>query len=108
MKTQLIVMVAMVAGTVVAQTDRTDAQLQAKTARRFQENLKVAKPKKCSRVEGRNVTYSGIAVAAVQAENKLQLLNPLAPEEYGNAEDSVVRDPIRHEASGLKIFSIDF
>jgi hypothetical protein len=54
------------------------------------------------------VTVSGIAVAAVQADNKLQLLNPVAPPEYGTSEDSVVRDPITGKVSGLKILAIEF
>ncbi len=54
------------------------------------------------------LTYSGIAVAAVKTGKPLQLLNPLAPPEYGLPEDNVVRDPITRNVSGLKIFSIRF
>jgi hypothetical protein len=108
MKTLPILMGALLAGAVAAHGTPSDGELEAKIVRRVQENLRTAGPEKANRITGRNVTYSGIAVALVKAENKLQLLNPLAPEEYGNAEDSVVRDPVNHKVSGLKIFSIEF
>ena len=61
-----------------------------------------------NKIVGRRVTYSGIAVQAIKADNPLQLLNPAAPEKYGNGEDSVTRDPKTGWVNGLKIFSIEF
>jgi hypothetical protein len=58
-------------------------------------------------IRGR-ITYSGIAVEAAKVGNPLELLNPLAPVEYGSPEDNVVRDPINGRVRGLKIFAIRF
>ena|SRR3974390_784858 len=52
--------------------------------------------------------YSGISVEVVKKRNPLQLINPLAPAEYGSPEDNVVRDPINGRGTGLKIFAIRF
>lgn len=68
----------------------------------------VPKAETVDRVRTDGVTMSGIAVAAVRAENKLQLLNPMAPEEYGSSENNVVRDPINGKVTGLKILAIEF
>ena len=55
------------------------------------------------------LTFSGAAIEAFKTESILQLINPVAPqEEYGYAEDNVVRDPIDNKVSGLKLFSIKF
>ena len=54
------------------------------------------------------VTFSGAAIEAFKTESILQLINPLAPEQYGYAEDNVVRDPIDNKVSGIKLFSIKF
>ncbi len=56
----------------------------------------------------RHATYGGIAHDAVQSHNPLQLINPLAPAEYGWAEQNLSQDIITGKASGLKIFSINF
>lgn len=58
-------------------------------------------------VKGTHI-YSGIAVEAVKKRRPLQLINPLAPPEYGSPEDNVARDPINRRATGLKIFAIRF
>jgi hypothetical protein len=108
MKTFLIVISAIMAGAAFAQSAQNTGKLQTETERRAEKNLNATKSEKCNRIESRKVTYSGIAVAAIKADNKLQLLNPVAPEQYGSAEDSVVRDPVTRTASGLKIFSIEF
>ena len=54
------------------------------------------------------VTYSGAAIEAFKTESILELINPMAPEQYGYAEDNVVRDPIDNKVSGIKLFSIKF
>src|SRR6266576_145474 len=45
------------------------------------------------------VTYSGAAIEVFKTESILQLINPIAPEQYGYAEDNVVRDPIDNKVS---------
>ena len=54
------------------------------------------------------VSYSGIAIEALKKRKLFQLLNPLAPPQYGSAEDNVVRDPINGHVEGLKIFAFRF
>jgi hypothetical protein len=58
-------------------------------------------------VTGRFV-FSGSLVEAVKSPNPLQLLNPLAPAQYGSYMDNVVKDPISGKVTGLKLFAIRF
>ncbi len=53
------------------------------------------------------LVFSGIAVEAVKKSNPLQLINPLAPPQYGSPDDNIVRDPTSHR-TGLKFFAIRF
>src|ERR1051325_6377381 len=108
MKSLLMAYAALLVGTSISAARQTDDELETETVRRASESLVVVKSDTINRVVTRQVTYSGIAVALVQGENPAQLLNPFAPDEYGTAEDSVVRDPITGNATGLKIFSIGF
>ena len=55
-----------------------------------------------------NISYSGIAVEVVKTKRPLQLLNPLAPPEYGTPEDNLARDSINQRPTGLKLFAIHF
>lgn len=54
------------------------------------------------------VTYSGIGVQLLQAEQPLQLLNPFAPPAYGNGEQNLSADPVTKQSVGLKFFAINF
>ena len=108
MKISLMAGAVLLAALTSASARQTDDELQAKTIRRARESLVVVKTEKVNQFVKHNRTYSGVAVALVRADNPAQLLNPFAPEEYGTSEDSVVRDPITREASGVKIFSIKF
>jgi hypothetical protein len=65
-----------------------------------------------------SVSYSGMAVQFIQSDNKLQLINPAAPPQYGSSWDNLIGDPSPelgaspapgnsgHE--GLKLFSVEF
>jgi len=53
-------------------------------------------------------TYTGIGVQLIQAEQPLQLLNPLAPESYGTGEQNVMFDLFTKQPVGLKLFSFNF
>jgi len=108
MRTFLIAIGALLVDATAMQAGETGNELEAATILQAVENRKVAETDKNNQIVSGDVTYGGIAVAAVKAENKLQLLNPLAPDEYGSAEDNVVRDPVTRSVSGLKIFSIEF
>jgi hypothetical protein len=52
--------------------------------------------------------YSGIVVQMFNAPQPLQLINPLAPKEYGNGEQNLSLDPITKRPMGLKLFAISF
>src|SRR5579859_3609771 len=54
------------------------------------------------------IVYSGIGVVAAKTRRPWQLLNPLAPPQYGSPEDNVARDPINGRVSGLKFLAIHF
>jgi hypothetical protein len=58
------------------------------------------------RVDG--TSYDGIFVELYKTGNPLQMINPAAPADYGSSEDNVVWDPITGNATGLKLFSIQF
>ena len=64
-------------------------------------------PKPNEIVKGK-VTYNGILVTAAKTGHPLQLVNPLAPPEYGLPEDNVVRDPGSGRVLGLKFFALKF
>jgi hypothetical protein len=54
------------------------------------------------------ITYSGIGVQLIQAEQPLQLLNPFAPPAYGNGQQNLSADPVTKQSVGLKFFAINF
>jgi opacity protein-like surface antigen len=76
------------------------------TASRF--NLEPQPTPKPNEIVKGNVTFSGSAVEVVKTKRPLQLLNPLAPPQYGSPEDNVARDPANGKVTGLKIFAIKF
>lgn len=76
------------------------------TVSRF--NLGVPTAAKPNELMKGNVTLSGSGVEAVKTKRPLQLLNPVAPAQYGSPEDNVARDPINGKVTGLKIFAIKF
>jgi hypothetical protein len=108
MKTFLLLSSVLLA--VGAEAKPVDEQraLAAETARRKAANLPLTEPAKSNQTVGERFTVSGIAVQAVKAENPLQLLNPVAPVEYGYAKDNVTRDPRTGIVDGLKILSFKF
>ena len=67
--------------------------------------LELAKPNEI--VIGK-FTLSGSLVEAVKTGHPLQLLNPLAPAEYGGPADNTVFNPIKGKVTGLKFFAIRF
>lgn len=92
-----------------AQSPGMDRNLDTHAARLEREKAMVAQPEKYNhKIRGRRVTYSGIVVQAIKANSPLQLLNPAAPEKYGNGENSVTREPKTGRVNGLKILSIEF
>ena len=52
--------------------------------------------------------YSGIMVQLFNAPQPLQIINPLAPKEYGNGEQNLSVDPQTKRPMGWKLFAISF
>ena len=82
--------------------------LEAEAARRKGAQLKAVEPAKSNQIVGKRFTATGIGVQVIKADNPLQLLNPVAPEEYGSGADNVTRDPRTGQVDGLKILSLKF
>ena len=83
--------------------------MDAHAARLAREKALITQPdKNKNTIVGRQAAYSGIVVQAIKADNPLQLLNPAAPEEYGNGEASVMREPKTGRVNGLRILAIEF
>jgi hypothetical protein len=54
------------------------------------------------------VTLSGSLVEALKVDNRLQLFNPWAPREYGESQDNATFNVITGQATGWKLFAIEF
>jgi hypothetical protein len=68
--------------------------------------VELKEPKANELIVGRQ-TYSGIMVQVIKAKNPLQLLNPVAPAEYGSAWDNLEQFTISGSGA-LKLFSFSF
>ena len=82
--------------------------LETRTMRRVQETPPTLDEKQPNEIRAGQFSYSGIAVQLVKTDIALELINPMAPREYGLAEANVVREPTGGRIFGLKIFSIEF
>jgi len=99
-------------------TDTMQSQIRRGLSEGRDRNLITLPTEKANEVRHGNVTYDGIFVQFLKSDNKLQLINPAAPAEYGSGRDNLVNDPspelgssIDHGNSGhqgLKLFSIGF
>lgn len=70
--------------------------------------LALPTPAKPNEILKGKISYNGSAIEIIKTRRPLQLLNPLAPPQYGSAEDNVARDPINGRVTGLKVFQIRF
>jgi len=55
-----------------------------------------------------NVTLSGSLVETVKVDNRLQLINPWAPREYGESRDNTAFSVINNQVTGWKLIAIEF
>jgi len=109
MKTLMILAFVSLAASASARSPEMDRNLDTHAARMEREKARLVQPDYYNnKIVGRRVTYRGIVVQAIKADNPLQLLNPAAPEKYGNGEESVTREPKTARVNGLKLFSIEF
>jgi hypothetical protein len=56
----------------------------------------------------KSTTYGGVLGRAAKADKPWQLLNPLAPPEYGDGTEHLTFDPLTGRAQGISLFSIRF
>jgi hypothetical protein len=54
------------------------------------------------------IALSGSLVEAAKVDNRLQLINPWAPREYGESQDNATFNLITGQATGWKLFAIEF
>jgi len=52
------------------------------------------------------VEVGGAIPKAIRARNLFQMINPLAPKEYGDGTDVLARHPITGEAQGVTLFLV--
>jgi hypothetical protein len=73
----------------------------------FEYKHHVSKAHRSATLSQKNV--SGVIPRAVRGGQPLQMLNPLAPAQYGTAEENVLVDPdVPGQGDGIKLFSISF
>ena len=112
MKTTLILLTVLTAGTLAAQPPAQSPKKADHTVKTDlpsgHESLIVVKPESANSIAGRKVVYSGVAVQIAKTKNPLQLLNPFAPPEYGSGHENLDRDIITGKPTGFKIISVSF
>ena len=97
-------------------SDTMESQIQRLRDSRNQELI--TGTEKPNEVRRGNAIYSGALVQFLKSDNKLQLINPAAPPEYGSGRDNLVEDRSpelgpsaatgNSSREGLKLFSIQF
>jgi hypothetical protein len=115
MKICLVLLSMLAAGTLTAQPPKTAPQPNDNSARTTigaagQADFALKTPEKPNEVTLGKHTYSGVAVQLVKTKNPLQLINPLAPPEYGYGHENLDRDVITRKVhyGAFKIFSVSF
>ena len=108
MKKFLVLLCLLAAADALAQKRSSESAIQGQVEKRATNSILLEKPQDRNQIRGKKASYSGIAVQAVRAHNPAQLINPVAPPEYGPGDDNLVRDPLTGRARGLKIFSVEF
>jgi hypothetical protein len=69
--------------------------------------LRAPQPNRVQSEEYPGMEYSGILVQAVRS-NPLQLINPFAPDRYGDGEANILRNPVTRAVEGLKLWQLSF
>lgn len=59
-------------------------------------------------VFGTNLKYQGVVPMLWQAPNPLQIINPLAPANYGDGHQNVIVDPSTRQQQGIKLIQVRF
>jgi len=106
MKGAMVLLVLLAgAGAVYSQTNQPDPVLKRSLSELHVQVNAVPKP---NQAQVGKVKVEGIAVQLIKTDHRLQLINPAAPAEYGDAEQNVVRDPVTGRVQGWKFLSLRF
>ena len=108
MKTILTMLLGVLAASAVAQAADSNPSTRTEIPRITANKLTLAGPAKRAQIVSRRFTFNGIAVQVIKTKNPLQLLNPIAPPQYGAGVENVVREPVTRRITGLKLLSISF
>jgi hypothetical protein len=110
MKTFIILLALLAAGSTKGQSGPVGQEFKTSSPNLADQALGLKPPLKPNEIAGTrsNVTYSGIIPEAVKSDNTLQLINPLAPPEYGFGEQNLSLDITPRHAPGLKLISVNF
>jgi hypothetical protein len=84
----------------------TESDVSLKAVQALQQNKPV--PPKPNEIKTEKGVYSGVLPQVAKADNPLQLVNPAAPKEYGDAKDNTVYDSRTGQAQGIKLFSFSW
>ncbi|HEY1170076.1 MAG TPA: hypothetical protein VGH19_01795 [Verrucomicrobiae bacterium] len=124
MKSFLITLLGLFAVTVSAQTNSptsvtattnattistpavNEGSVSIRTMQSLEQNKPVPPPP--NEIKTEKGVYSGVLPQAAKMDNPLQLVNPAAPKEYGEAKDNTVFDPRTGQAQGIKLFSFSW
>ena len=112
MKTSIVLLTLLVAGSLAAEQPKAKTvDHSAKAVPVTHESAAVTLPGKPNEIIGKRYTYSGVAVQFVKAKTPLELVNPLAPPEYGYGDANLNQDIITGKPTvpaGFNFFSIKF
>lgn len=84
----------------------TEGSVSLKAVQSLQQNKPV--PPKPNEIKTEKGVYSGVLPQVAKTDNPLQLVNPAAPKEYGDAKDNTVYDSRTGQAQGIKLFSFSW
>jgi len=84
----------------------TEGSVSLKAVQSLQQNKPV--PPKPNEIKTEKGVYSGVLPQVAKTDNPLQLVNPAAPKEYGDAKDNTVYDGRTGQAQGIKLFSFSW
>jgi hypothetical protein len=119
MKSMLTLALAVTAVAAYAQAPPNPALESEFTAQLSRTNSIASTPAKANEIFVGRSKLSGIGVQLFKTDKPLQLINPLAPPQYGSPQDNVLPDAFRGRANPapdsffgrvlrLKLLSIDF
>ena len=114
MKVLMATVVLFTALTAYSQTSTAsmESQIRRELLQGHDRTLMMLPTERANEIRHGPLTYSGIFVELVKSDNRLQLINPMAPPQYGSSWDNVVFNPSAEPAGsgreGLKLFAINF